>query len=177
MNSTSQARVAAWLEEISDFLPNKILLDSEGLAVVTGESGFEFLIQVISPEQNGADGDGIVVLRTVLGPLPGPGRETALFRLMVYNVYAQERSGGTFGVDPNAGQIVYTLAVPVAWLNPNSFLELMERFVENSLTLGEEVSALIQSVAADAEQTEQDPNAQPEAVGPGAELPSAFVRV
>lgn len=76
--------------------------------------------------------DGRVLLSTLLGELPGRGRETVMARLLGANAMLAGTGGATIGVPDGSGAAILARRVAVAHETPESFADLLVAFAETA---------------------------------------------
>ncbi len=72
---------------------------------------------------------GLLQVYSVLGPLPGQGREALLLQLLQANLFGADTAGAALAVDADTGEVVLCRSVAAEGLPAPAFVQLVEQFV------------------------------------------------
>lgn len=80
------------------------------------------------------DGAGNLCFHAVLGPLPHANRESVLLRLLNTHLFGIDSDGAAFGVHPRTQEVYLFRTLPVATLDVEVALDVLERFAQQAET-------------------------------------------
>jgi hypothetical protein len=136
MDNTDRATLDAWLPALAAALGSApAATDDQGVCVLDGRDHPRLRI-ALAPDRPR------LLLSAVVQRVPDTGRAALFRRLLEWNLLGQHTDGAVLALDPDGGDVLLCFSCPMAGLDAEAFVRLVQSLLEVATRLRGELARL-----------------------------------